>query len=148
MNTKDIEKTVYDIHAFFNDWVGGRVPGDRDTFRRNALDVIADGWVGIFPVGQPAGKKDFDGYMTSLYGTNPEFRIRISDLRVAHERDGIAVVNYKEWQRGAKDSDRASNGRVTTMVLGEKPSGAGIEILQVHETWLPVEMQDAGDYEF
>ena len=60
----------------------------------------------------------------------------------------MAVVNYQEWQRNARDSDRADNGRVTTMVVGEKSAGAGIEILQVHETWLPDDVVAAGDFDF
>jgi hypothetical protein len=34
------------------------------------------------------------------------------------------------------------------MVLGAKPSGDGMEILQVHETWLPDEDVAAGDFDF
>ena len=56
----------------------------------------------------------------------------------------MAVVNYQEWQRGAKDSDEPNNGRVTTMVLGKGGADNGLQILQVHETWLPAEVVEAG----
>jgi hypothetical protein len=137
-----------DIHEFFTDWVGGRCPGDAETFQRNALDLISDDLVAIFPSGRRFGKVDFKGYMSSIYGSNPDFRIKIRELRVTHLSDGMAVVNYEEWQRAAKASDRANNGRATTMVVGEKRSGEGIEILQVHETWLPDDAVAAGDFNF
>ena len=147
LQTADIENTIFDIHAFFTDWVGGRCPGNAETFQKNALDRISDRFVAIFPAGRRFGKADFKGYMSSIYGTNPDFRIKIRDMRVNHVNDTMAVVNYQEWQKAAKDSDQPNNGRITTMVLGEKPTG-GVEILQVHETWLPEEVVGAGDFDF
>jgi hypothetical protein len=147
LQTTEIETAIHDIHGFFTDWVGGRCPGDPETFRRNALHRISDGLVAIFPAGRRFGKQDFEVYMSSIYGSNPDFRIKIRDIRVSHLREGMAVVNYEEWQRNAKDSNRPNNGRVTTMVLGEKKDG-GVQILQVHETWLPEETVTAGDFDF
>ncbi|SDB20364.1 nuclear transport factor 2 family protein [Bauldia litoralis] len=147
LRTAQIETAIHDIHDFFTDWVGGRCPGDAETFQRNALERISDDLVAIFPAGRRFGKEDFKGYMSSIYGSNPDFRIKIRDIRVNHVNSSMAVVNYQEWQKAAKDSDEPNNGRITTMVLGEKSSG-GIEILQVHETWLPQEVVAAGDFHF
>jgi len=148
LQEKDIERSIHDIHDFFTDWVGGRCPGDQETFRKNALDRISDDLVAIFPAGRMFGKKDFEGYMGSIYGSNPDFRIKIRNIRVQHSAANMAVVNYEEWQRDAKDSDKPNNGRLTTMVVGAKPAGDGLHILQVHETWMPEEVQEAGDYDF
>lgn len=147
LQTAQIETAIHDIHDFFTDWVGGRCPGDAETFQRNALDRISDDLVAIFPAGRRFGKDDFKGYMSSIYGSNPDFRIKIRDIRVNHVNGKMAVVNYQEWQKAAKDSDPPNNGRITTMVLAEKPSG-GVEILQVHETWLPEDLVANGDFEF
>jgi hypothetical protein len=89
-----IETTIHNISDFFTDWVGGRCPGDVDTFRRNALDRLADDLVAIMPGGRSFGKKDFEGYMKSLYGSNPDFRIKIRDFRLNHQSSDLAVVNY------------------------------------------------------
>lgn len=148
LNTHEIENAIHNIHAFFTDWVSGRCPGDAGTFRHNALDHISDDLVAIFPAGRAFGKKDFEGYMSGIYSSNPDFRIMIRDLRVTHNDGKTAVVNYHEWQRNAKDSDQPNNGRITTMVVGAKPSGDGVEILQVHETWLPEEIVAAGNFDF
>ena len=148
LQTSQIETAIHDIHDFFTDWVGGRCPGDAETFRKHALDRISDDLVAIFPAGRQFGKKDFEGYMSSIYGSNPDFRIRIRDVRVSHLSDGMAVVNYEEWQRDARDSEQPNNARVTTMVVGEKPANGGVEILQVHETWLPEEDVAKGDFDF
>lgn len=147
LQTAQIETAIHDIHDFFTDWVGGRCPGDAETFQRNALDRISDDLVAIFPAGRRFGKEDFKGYMSSIYGSNPDFRIKIRDIRVNLVNGKMAVVNYQEWQKAAKDSDQPNNGRITTMVLAEKSTG-GVEILQVHETWLPEELVANGDFEF
>ncbi|MCU9849254.1 nuclear transport factor 2 family protein [Defluviimonas sp. WL0024] len=144
----EVERIIHDIHDFFTDWVGGRCPSDDDTFRRRALDYISDDLVAIFPAGRSFGKADFEGYMTGIYGSNPDFRIKIKDVQVRHLGADMAVVTYQEWQRGAKDSDDPENGRVTTMVLGKGAGDRGLTILQVHETWLPEEVVAKGDFDF
>lgn len=143
-----IETTIHDISDFFTDWVGGRCPGDVDTFKSNALDQLADDLVAIMPGGRSFGKKEFEGYMRSIYGSNPDFRIKIRDVRLSHQSGNLAVVNYQEWQRNAKDSDEPNNGRVTTMVVRDRGAGALPEILQVHETWLPKDIVASGDFNF
>lgn len=143
-----IETAIHEIHDFFTDWVGGRCPGDADTFRRNALDRLGDDLVAIMPAGRSFGKKDFEGYMKSIYGSNPDFRIKIRNIRLNDRSGDLAVVNYHEWQRNAKDSDEPNNGRVTTMVVRDRGAGAAPEILQVHETWLPKDIVASGDFDF
>ena len=60
LQTKQIETVIHDISEFFTDWVGGRCPGDAETFRKNALDRLSDGLVAIFPGGRSFGKNDFE----------------------------------------------------------------------------------------
>lgn len=143
-----IEAAIHDIHDFFTDWVGGRCPNDFETFKRNALDIISDNLVAIFPAGRMFGKNDFESYMKGIYGSNPDFRINIRDIRLSHQSGDLAVVNYQEWQRNAKDSEDPNNGRVTTMVVRDRGAGVAPEILQVHETWLPEEVVASGDFDF
>jgi hypothetical protein len=146
--TEQIEATIRDISEFFTDWVGGRCPGDEETFKRNALDRISDDLVVIMPGGRSFKKNDFAGYMKGIYGSNPAFRIKIRDIRVSHMAGELAVVNYHEWQRDAKDSDNPNNGRVTTMVVRDRDQDRGPEILQVHETWLPADVIEKEDFAF
>ena len=148
LHAKKIEATIQDIHNFFTDWVGGRCPGDDETFQRNALDRISDDLVVIMPSGRSFGKSDFAGYMKSIYGSNPAFRIKIADIRVSHLNADLAVVNYQEWQRDARDSDEPNNGRLTTMVISDRGEGREPEILQVHETWLPADIVQTADFAF
>ncbi|HZD26807.1 MAG TPA: nuclear transport factor 2 family protein [Alphaproteobacteria bacterium] len=148
LQTKQIEAMIRDIHEFFTDWVGGRCPGDDATFKKNALDRISDDLVVIMPGGRSLGKSDFAGYMKSIYGSNPAFRIKIRDIRINHRSADVAVVNYHEWQRDAKDSDEPNNGRITTMVVRDRGESQGHEILQVHETWLPADTVQSADFAF
>jgi len=144
----EIESVIYEIHDFFTDWVGGRCPGDEATFKSHALDRISDDLVAIFPAGRKFGKEDFKGYMSGIHGSNPDFKIKIRNVEVAHLGDDMAVANYEEWQRNAKDSEEPNNGRLTTMVLGRHPSGNGAQILQVHETWLPEDVVAKNSFDF
>ncbi len=148
MTKTEIERVIHEIHAFFTDWVGGRCPGDPDTFRKGALDHISEDLAAIFPAGRSFGRCDFESYMGGIYGSNPKFRIQIRDIRLRHLTAEIAVVTYEEWQRDARDSEEPNNGRITTMVLSRGKSGAGPQILHVHETWLPDEIVAAGDFDF
>jgi hypothetical protein len=148
LRTEQIEATIHDIHEFFTDWVGGRCPGDDVTFQKNALDRLSDDLVAIMPGGRSFGKNDFEGYMKGIYASNPAFRIEIRDIRIRHTGADLAVVNYHEWQRDAKDSDDPNNGRITTMVVRDRGKGREPEILQVHETWLPDEVVKNADFEF
>jgi len=148
LQIEEVEATIHDIHEFFTDWVGGRCPGDAETFRKNALDRLGDDLVAIMPGGRSFGKNDFAGYMKSIYGSNPDFRIRISDIRISHRNGEMTVVNYNECQRNAKESDPPNNGRVTTMVLRDRSRDAGPEIVQVHETWLPDALVKEADFGF
>jgi hypothetical protein len=148
LRTDQIEATIHDIHEFFTDWVGGRCPGDDAIFQKNALDRLSDDLVAIMPGGRSFGKTDFAGYMKGIYASNPAFRIKIRDIRVRHAGADLAVVNYHEWQRDAKDSDSPNNGRITTMVVRDRGESREPEILQVHETWLPDEVVKNADFEF
>ena len=145
---EEIEILIHDIHDFFTDWIGGRCPGDAKTLKTRALDRISDDFVAVFPAGRKSGKSDFERSMSGSYGSSPDFRIRISDMSVPHLGNGLAIVIYREWQRGAKNSDEPENGRITTMVVGPRLSGDGLEILHVHETWLPREEVEKADFDF
>ncbi len=143
-----IEAAIHEIHDFFTDWVGGRCSGDGDTFKLHALDRLADDLVAIMPGGRSFGKKDFARYMKSIYGSNPDFRIKIRDVRLSHQSGDLSVVNYQEWQCNAKDSEEPNNGRITTMVVRDRGMDAIPEILQVHETWLPKDIVASGNFAF
>lgn len=139
LKTSEIETVINDLHDFLTDWVGGRCPGDPKTFRRNALDRLSDDFVAVVPAGRALGKGEFGSQMSSLYGSNPEFRVEIRDFGVRHTGSGIAVVGYREWRKSSKDDETPENGRIATMILGET-AGGGVEILRLHETWLPDEV--------
>ena len=74
LQISQIESTIHDISDFFTDWVGGRCPGDVDTFRRNALDRLADNLVAIMP-GTVLRKKGLRG----LHEKPLRFKPGISD---------------------------------------------------------------------
>ena len=132
-------------HEFFTKWVRGECAGDDATFDAGVRRLSAE-LIGIMPGGKAFTFDAFSQYMRSIYASNPKFRIKIRNVAIRHHIGPVFVVNYDEWERDAKDSTPANNGRLTTMVLRE--SDDDFEILQVHETWLPAEVMAAGDYDF
>lgn len=141
-----VREHIEGIHEFFTDWVSGNCPGDDATFQAGLLDRIAPETMVIMPggIGYPA--EVFTRYMRGLHGSNPAFRIQIRAINVCHQVGDALVVTYEEWERNAQDSTPPDNGRLSTMVLRNR--GDRLQILHVHETWLPSEVMAAGPYDF
>ena len=78
------------------------------------------------------------------FGTNPDFRIAITDVRVVRDLGDTVMATYTEWQTGAKRS-ATQNGRFTSVLMTK---AAPHRWLHIHETWLPEAEQAAGDYDF
>lgn len=132
-------------HDFFTAWVAGRCAGDETTFDEGVRRLSRQLSV-IMPGGKAFTFDVFAKYMRSIYASNPKFRIKIRNVAIRHRVGDVFVVNYEEWERDAKDSTPANNGRLSTMVLRDR--GSDFDILHVHETWMPAEIMAAGDYDF
>jgi hypothetical protein len=100
----------------------------------------------VMPAGRGLGVEVFSGYMTSIHGKNPKFKIQIRNVTLRHKVNGVCVVMYEEWEKDAMDSDPANNGRQSSMVLRER--GDAFEVLHLQETWLPAEQMKADTFDF
>lgn len=148
--SNDLERVSKDIHAihnFFTEWVSGKCPGDQATFEKRCLSCFSKNFMVIVPAGKGLPYSVFTQFMTKSYNSNPNFVIKIRNIEVRHRVGDVVLVTYEEWERGAIQSE-PNNGRQSTMLLRDRGPDQSFEILHVHETWLPAEIQAAGDYDF
>jgi hypothetical protein len=137
------------MHEFFVAWFTGAVANDDDVFQRGFARRFDPGFVLIPPAGSLLSLAGLTKSIREAHGSNPEFRIAIRDVVLRRELPGVVVVTYHEWQRDAKASTPANNGRVSTALLRpEAVAPGGFAWLHVHECWLPAAIMDAGPYEF
>lgn len=140
---KDVQKEVDELHVFFVDWFSGNA--DKDSYEERFVNRFDPAAIFIAPNGMLLEYEQLIGFMQGAYGSNPDFRIAIRDVKIRHESSSQVVATYTEWQRNAVDAPTPDNGRLSTAVLSrDKP----FRWLHVQETWLPEEVQSAGPYDF
>ncbi len=145
--SNDLERVrtfIVGLHKFISDWVSGKETDESKwgTFIKN----FSPEFMVVMPAGRGFGVETFSGYMTSIHGKNPKFKIQIRNVTLRHKAGDVYVVMYEEWEKDAMDSDPANNGRQSSMVLRER--GDAFEVLHLQETWLPAEQMAAEPFDF
>ncbi|MDO6728238.1 hypothetical protein Q4544_14960 [Cognatishimia sp. 1_MG-2023] len=138
-----VTNEIVDLHDFFTEWFNGSV--NRDQLEPRFLSRLHKDLQFIPPEGFVMSGSALKNGFEQGYGSNPDFRIQIRDVDIRHERDGLVLATYTEWQTGAALSAHANNARVTT-VLMEMTSP--ITWLHLQETWLPEAVRAAGSFDF
>ena len=138
-----VREEVEGLHRFFVGWFSGQI--DESAFRSDFQPRIAPDVVFIPPAGMLLGWEDLSSMIQAGYGSNPDFRIQIRNVRVRREFDGHVLATYEEWQRNALASDPPDNGRIATVLFSV---GQRLLWQHIHETWLPADAIAAGPYDF
>ncbi len=140
---ESVVQEVESLHAFFCEWFGGRMPVEQ--FDQQFTVRFDESLVFIPPAGHYFGLSDLSGAVHKGYGTNPDFRVQIRNVRLLREFDGFVLATYEEWQRNALASTPPDNGRLATVVfeLGER-----LRWHHIHETWLPAATMQADAFDF
>ena len=145
--TEDLESNVREeverIHRFFVDWFSGAVP--ESDFETQLVSRLDPNFVIVPPDG---ALMEFDALVPGLrqgYGSNPDFRIAIRNLRVRHVSQDHVIATYEEWQRNARSSASPNNGRISTAIFTNTDP---LIWLHIHETRLPEDVSAAGPYDF
>ena len=138
-----VRQEVEDLHQFFYGWFRGEI--DRKSFESKFLPRFAPELVFIPPAGRLYGLFDLSSMIRKGYGSNPDFRVCIRRVEVRFHFEGHVLATYEEWQRNARASKPADNGRIATALFtAEDP----LRWLHIHETWLPPDVMTAGPYDF
>ncbi len=136
---EELEAEVRALHRAITGWFRGELPDLDTAFERHLAARIDPNLVNIQPAGRVLTAADLLDPMRRSHGANPDFSIRIENVRLIHQGagpDGPHVVLYEEHQTGARNSP-PSNVRISTaLIRREGPSG--FVWLHIHETWLPI----------
>ena len=138
-----IRAEIEDLHVFFVNWFTGKAAvSELDTRFTTAMDPAL---VFISPDGAVLTAKDLIDGFAAAHGANPDFAIEVRDVTIHREIGDLVLATYTEWQKGARNSARPNNGRITTVLMTRS---APIRWLHLQETWLPEAVQDAASYDF
>ena len=134
---------VIALHDFFVGWYNASLP--ERAFDTEFMARLDNGFTIIMPSGVRLDHETLVSSMHASYGKKPGFRIEIRNVRLLHATGSIAVAQYEEWQHNQQESTGVGSGRISTVIfsLGDKP-----QWLHVHETWLPDDIVQAGDFDF
>ena len=100
-------KEVEEVHEFLVGWFTGTIP--ESDFEPRFLDHMDANLLFIPPAGMRMDRETIALGIRQGYGSNPEFRIEIRDIKVRHVLDNHVAITYEEWQRNAA----ASNPQIT-----------------------------------
>lgn len=134
-----VREEIEAVHRFISAWFRGEEMNTDEAFADGLADRLAPGFVNI----QPAGRVlEQDGLLASIrdgHGTNPDFRIAISEtcLRYVDDAAGLVLANYVETQSGARYSHPPTNARISTVLMRRTPETGALQWLHIHETAVP-----------
>lgn len=125
------QQEIEDLHAFFEDWIGGAVdPSDRNFSRLE--EALGDPFTFVTTGGELLGREAIVTAIREAHGARPGLRIDIVDPRLLHSSDQHVVAVYEEWQEAGGEQA----GRTSTAVLERSAASSnGLSWIHVHETW-------------
>lgn len=132
----DIRDEIEALHRFLENWFTGALERSDAMFDAGLADHLHADFEMVQPAGGVHGRAATLEMVRGGWGSNPDFRIAIRDVRlVADWPDaGLVLAGYVEVQAGARNSP-ADNARRST-VLFERGSGR-LLWRHLHETALP-----------
>lgn len=140
---RNVREEVERIHRFFVDWFSGAAP--ESDFETQLVSRVDPNFVIVPPDGALLELDALIPGLRQAYGTNPDFRIAIRNLRVRHVSRDHVIATYEEWQRNATSSASPNNGRISTAIFVNTDP---LIWLHIHETRLPEEVSAAGPHDF
>ncbi len=123
----EVRAEIEALHDFFTGWFNGTLPESGEVFAQGLTDHLHPDFEIVLPSGTVCNR---DGLLTPVqqaWGTNPEFRAVVRDVRVLGEwrpgesGAGLVLATYVEVQTGARNTTPADNLRHAT-VLFERSS--------------------------
>jgi hypothetical protein len=138
-----VKKEIEDLHRFFVEWFSGVIPVagfDAGFYSRFDPDFRL-----IPPSGSILTLGEIGTGIRNAYGTNPDFRIAIRNIKIHRVLDRYILATYEEWQRNALASTPPDNARVATVLF---ENSVPLRWLHIHETWMPASAVAADSFDF
>ena len=132
----DIRDEIETLHRFLVGWFTGALEQSDAVFDAGLADRLHRDFEMVQPAGGVHDRAATLAMVRGGWGTNPDFRIAIREVRLLGDWPGAGLVlaGYVEVQAGARNSP-ADNARRST-VLFARGSG-GLLWRHLHETALP-----------
>jgi hypothetical protein len=138
MLEQDVTEEIEALHEFFVDWFGGKIAQEQDVFDSRFASRFSAACELIQPSGDTLSREVFFRAVKNSYGSSPDFRIAIRNVRVQLELpSGHSLITYEEWQRNAINSKPPDNARAASVLFSPKSTNSPFQWLHIHETWLP-----------
>lgn len=123
---------IVDLHAFFEEWLAGRVPSGADRFAR-VERALAPGFTFVSAHGRLLSRDELLDVLCGAHGSRPGLEIRIEEPTLRSVEGRIVLATYVEHQR----TGEAETRRLSTAMLEAAPGDAtGWRWRHVHETWI------------
>lgn len=141
MRRPDWHTEIIELHDFFVAWFAGALPATDAAYAR-LVDTMAPEFVIVSPGGVLTLREPLITQLRAAHGSRPGWQIWIENAELRFQQGGLTGATYEEWQRHA---DGTVTGRLSTVVFRARADTPnGLVWLHVHETWLPVEVQQRG----
>jgi len=129
---KQCENEIYSIHEFFEDWLNGKIPLDKNELKR-VEQVLSGSFLMISPNGNESGKKELLANLMKAHGNWNGEQIWIKNIRFRFRENNLCLAVYEEWQ-GNKENE-SQKGRLSS-ALFKKEGDDVIRWLHLHEVWI------------
>ena len=137
------------LHEFFVDWFGGLIGDDQAVYEERFAERFSADCELIQPSGATLSRDTFFSAVRNSYGSSPDFRIAIRNVRVRYQiAGGFTLVSYEEWQRNAVNSTPQDNARAASVLFEDDSARGRPQWLHIHETWLPASDTPAERFDF
>ena len=148
-NQETVRREIERLHLFLEQWLNGTLERSDATFADGVESRLHSDFVNIQPAGIVLRRDALVDQLKSGYGKSPDFQIHIRnvELRPVLDSQAVLLATYEEYQRGARNSARPDNARLST-ALFSKAGGSKLTWLHIHETWLPDEAHAAALFDF
>ena len=126
-------REVEELHAFFEEWLGGTGPRTDAALQRLETALGPD-FSMVTPEGARLRRDDVTGWLRDAHGAKGKagpFRIIIREPEVLHVAPPLVSVGYVEEQHQGE----AVTSRRSTALF--QVDARGVQWLNLHETWLP-----------
>ena len=149
VTVEQIVHEVDDLHNLFLAWYAGQPAKDRDWYDQTIGARMDAQFSIVSPSGTTLTQEDILTLIYEGYGLSREFSIKTRNANLLRLDGNVVLVSYEEWQHHAVNTPVSQNGRISTALLAvDNTQPNGLRWLHVHETWLPDEIQKAGNYDF
>ena len=144
-----VKTEIEDLHAGVVDWINGTCERSGEMFDNIYAGRLDKGFALVAPTGHRLSRDMVTQYIEGVHGTNPDFRIQISDVRVVSETDEMLVAHCLMWHKNANQSANSNLGRNLSAVFAKDSAMPnGLRWVFAHESALPQEEMEAKEYSF